>query len=84
MVDITKGVSSIQGVQSQTTNKTQSSEKTSGKESGTSSVGEVELSISDEALSLSQAETTAKNVSKQLENTDQTLSRAGDLEELLA
>lgn len=85
MVEITKGVGSVQGAQNQNTSKTQtSSGKAAEKNSQTSSVGEVELNISEEALSIAQAEATARNARAQLENSDQTLSKAGDLDELLA
>lgn len=83
MVESIKGVGQIQGTQNQSTNKTQGSSR-SESTSKTSATGEVELEISSEALSLSQAEGLAKNVRGQLESTDQSLSKAADLERFLA
>lgn len=83
MVDSIKGIGPVQGNQTQSANKSQSSAREE-KPSSLSSQGEVELDISSEGLSLAQAETTARNARTQLENNDQTLSTGKGLEGLLA
>ena len=70
MVDPTKGIGPLQGVVP--TNKTQSANTQDRKTGGVENPRD-EVSLSDEAISLSQAEETAEQTRVQLANSDESL-----------
>ena len=81
MVDSVKGTGPIQSGQPLNNKNTQTNRTETGKPSQISD----EVNISEEALSIAQAEETARNASAQLkEDGDATLGRQGDLEDFLA
>lgn len=81
MVDSIKGTGPIQGGQPLQNKNNQTSRTETSKSSQISD----EVNISEEALSIAQAEETARNVSVQLkESSDATLGRQSDLEDFLA
>lgn len=82
MVDSIKGTGPIQGGQPlQNKNNNQTNRAETGKSSQISD----EVNISEEALSIAQAEETARNASAQLkENSNAKLGRQLDLEDFLA
>ncbi len=85
MVDPTKGIGGIQNLPSSSNDRAKTDAKKSDGAGGTSSSTPIEISLSEEAISLSAAEQATQNARADLENNpDVTLGSEQRLAELLA